>query len=183
MLGPGPINNSISTSEDENKIKNGKVEVMGINIDISQILGDKIIDQYLAQMSQEDMNKIIEYISSDLWETTYDGDLKVRLPKKNQYVLGCNDQPIGLYIKNQFNERIKDELLKKVDEILASENYQKRADEIANELVEYATNGYKEDMKKQIRERLVGNTIGDPFYNGQPLHAIIDERIQKFSRY
>ena len=44
----------ISAPEDENKIKNGKVEVMGINIDISQILGDKIIDQYLAQLTQEE---------------------------------------------------------------------------------------------------------------------------------
>ena len=72
--------------------------------------------------------------------------------------------------------------MKKVDEIISSEDYQKKADEIANELVEYATNGYKEDMKRQIRERLVGNVIGDPFYNGQSLQEIIDERIQKFSR-
>ena len=50
----------ISTEDDEKKLKDGKVEVMGINIDISQILGDKIIDQYLAQMSQEDIDKIID---------------------------------------------------------------------------------------------------------------------------
>ena len=173
---------TLVTEEDENKIKNGKVEVMGINIDISQILGDKIIDQYLAQMSQEDIDKIIEYISSDLWKKNYDGSIEVRISKKNGYGLGYDIQSIGDYIKQRFNERIKDELLKKVDEIISSEDYQKRADEIANELVEYATNGYKEDMKRQIRERLVGNVIGDPFYNGQPLQAIIDERIQKFSR-
>ena len=72
--------------------------------------------------------------------------------------------------------------MKKVDEIISSEDYQKKADEIANELVEYATNGYKDDMKRQIRERLVGNVIGDPFYNGRSLQDIIDERIQKFCR-
>ena len=172
----------ISTEDDEKKLKDGKVEVMGINIDISQILGDKIIDQYLAQMSQEDINKIIEYISSDLWKKNYDGSLEVQISKKNGYGFRSGNQSIGDYIKQRFNERIKDELLKKVDEIISSEDYQKKADEIANELVEYATNGYKEDMKRQIRERLVGNVIGDPFHNGQSLQEIIDERIQKFSR-
>ena len=32
----------------EQKIKNGKMDIMGINIDISQVLGQKIIDQYIA---------------------------------------------------------------------------------------------------------------------------------------
>ena len=33
-------------------IKDGKMDVMGINIDISQVLGQKIIDQYIAQMQR-----------------------------------------------------------------------------------------------------------------------------------
>ena len=37
-------------------------------------------------------------------------------------------------IKNQFNERIKDSLLKKVEEIIASTNYQNKINEINAEL-------------------------------------------------
>ena len=42
---------------DEN-IKGGKVEVMGINIDISQVLGQKIVDQYIAQLKDEDIETL-----------------------------------------------------------------------------------------------------------------------------
>ena len=44
---------------------------MGINIDISQVLGQKIVDQYIAQLSDEDMQTILSYISSDLFNETY----------------------------------------------------------------------------------------------------------------
>ena len=33
----------------EQKIENGKMDIMGINIDISQVLGQKIIDQYIRK--------------------------------------------------------------------------------------------------------------------------------------
>ena len=52
-------------------IKDGKMDVMGINIDISQVLGQKIVDQYIAQLSDEDMQTILSYISSDLFNETY----------------------------------------------------------------------------------------------------------------
>ena len=35
----------------ETKVEKGKLDLMGMNIDISQILGEKIIDQYIAQLS------------------------------------------------------------------------------------------------------------------------------------
>lgn len=51
----------------EQKIKNGKMDIMGINIDISQVLGQKIIDQYIAQLSDDNIKEIMKYISSDLF--------------------------------------------------------------------------------------------------------------------
>ena len=45
------------------KVENGKVEVMGINIDISQVLGQKIVDQYIAQLRDEDVETLMKYIS------------------------------------------------------------------------------------------------------------------------
>ena len=172
------------------KIENGKVEVMGINIDISQVLGQKIIDQYMAQLSDENIKELLSYISSDLFYETsvfnYEtGEraktLKVKEREKDQWGnYRDREIPIGELIKNQFNERIKEELKKKVEEIIASTDYQNKINEIANELVDYSINGYKEDMKARIRERLVGNVMDEsPHYCGVPLLDIINQEIDK----
>lgn len=172
------------------KIENGKVEVMGINIDISQVLGQKLVDQYLAQLKEEDVNKILSYISNDLFcETSvynYDTgertkELTVRERKKDQWGRCVDGEiPIGELIKKHFNERIKEELKKKVEEIIASSDYQNKIDEIANELVEYSINGYKEDMKDRIRERLIGNVMdGSVYYDGISLFDIINREIDR----
>lgn len=171
-------------------IKDGKMEVMGINIDISQVLGQKIIDQYIAQISDEDMQTILSYINSDLFDETsiYNYDtgetvkkLIIKERTKDQWGYYKEKEiPIGELIKNQFNSRIKDELSKKIEEIIASTDYQKKIDEIANELVNYSINGYKDDMKARIRERLIGNVMDEsPKYCGQPLLALINEEIDK----
>ena len=98
----------------------------------------------------------MKYISSDLFseqsvynrETNdYVDKLVVKKREKNQWGdYKEKEIPIGELIKNQFNERIKDSLLKKVEEIIASTNYQNKINEIANELVDYSINGYKEDL-------------------------------------
>ena len=48
-------------------MENGKIDVMGINIDISQVLGQKIVDQYIAQLTEEDMQAIMDFISQDFF--------------------------------------------------------------------------------------------------------------------
>ena len=78
----------------EQKIENGKMDIMGINIDISQVLGQKIIDQYIAQLSDDNIKEIMKYISSDLFseqsvynrETNdYVDKLVVKKREKNQW--------------------------------------------------------------------------------------------------
>lgn len=177
-------------TEEEKKIENGKLEMMGINIDISQILGGKIVDQYLAQLKDEDMDKIMNYISSDLFEPTsifnYETaervkSLKIKERTKDYYGHYKETEiPIGEIIKNHFNNRIKEELKNKVEEIINSTDYRKKIDDIANELVEYSIIGYKEDMKNRIRERLVGNVLDDtPMYSGASLTDIINLCIEQ----
>ena len=163
------------------KVENGKVEVMGINIDISQVLGQKIVDQYIAQLRDEDVETLMKYIGEDLFTQTYDNKLIIKRREKDSWGnYKTKEIPIGELIKNQFNERIKEELSKKVEEIIASTDYQKKIDEIANELVDYSVNGYKEDMKARIRERLVGNVLSESAqYCGVPLRSIINQEIDK----
>lgn len=175
--------NIIKTNE---KIENGKLNVAGINIDISKILGDKIIDEYIATLPEDDMQTIIKYISSDLFEerNKYNGDCKVVgtmnviKERTKDYYGHYNEKeiPLGELIKNHFNERVKEELVKKIDEIIATTDYKNKIEEIANELIEYATNGYKEDMKNRIRERLCGNVMDVlPQYAGVNITTIVND--------
>ena len=69
------MNSIINTGEE--KVNNGKFDVMGINIDISQVLGTKIVDQYLASLSEEKMQLIMDYIDNDLFaeKSVYNYDI------------------------------------------------------------------------------------------------------------
>lgn len=166
-------------------IKDGKVEVMGINIDISQVLGQKIVDQYIAQLRDEDIETLMKYISEDLFTNGWDDKLVIKRREKDQWGNYREKEiPIGELIKNQFNSRIKEELSKKVEDIIVSTDYQKKIEEIANELVDYSINGYKEDMKNRIRERLIGNVMDEvPHYCGVSLIGLINQVIDNRTRY
>ncbi len=175
-------------------IKDGKMDVMGINIDISQVLGEKIIDQYIAQLNEENMEEIMKYISSDLFSSKFVYNFETG-EKVKKFIVKEREKdewgnykekeiPIGELIKKDFNERIKEELKKKVEDIIASTDYQNKIDEIANELVDYSINGYKEDMKDRIRERLIGNVMNESAqYCGVPLLVLINQEIDKRMRY
>ena len=141
-------------------------------------------------LSDEDMQKIINYISADLFEqgSCYNTsvskmvrELKIKQPKKDSWGHINNDEvPIGYIIKNYFNERVKEELKKKVEEIINTTDYQEKINTIANQLVDYSINGYAEDMKNRIRERLVGNLLSPlPEYEDTNLVQIINKCIDQ----
>lgn len=177
----------------DKNIKNGKMEVMGINVEISQILGEKIIDQYMAQLTEEDMKVIMDYISQDFFikkeQKTFNYDTSEYNTKMVAYIkergtdnwgYKKGNATIGELIKQKFEERIKIELCQKVEEIVKSADYQEKIEEIAEELVDYSVNGYKEDMKERIRERLIGNVMDEsPKYGGTSLLYIINQEIDK----
>ena len=172
-------------------LKNGKVNVMGINVDISSILGTKIVDQYLAQLKPEDVEKIMSYIQEDLFTQGWGYDDKHDWVKMNKVKVREKDNwghykdkeiPIGEFIKNEFNNRIKEELKKKIEDIISTTEYKEKIDSIANELIDYAINGYKEDLKNMLRRNLVENVLSpEPVYGGisltQRINDIIDSRI------
>lgn len=179
-------------------MENGKMDVMGINIDISQVLGQKIVDQYMAQLTEEDMQTVLDYISQDFFVKKNQSVFNYDTNKYDYKMVACvkerekdnwgnyksNQLTIGELIKNQFNNRIREELTKKVEEIIATTDYKEKIEQIANELVDYSINGYKEDMKNRIRERLVGNVMNaTPYYDGVDLRYLINEEISKRLQY
>lgn len=172
------------------QINNGKLDVMGINIDISQVLGQKIVDQYIAQLSEEQMKTIMDYISKDSFseESVYNYELnervnRLKITEREKDRWGnyqTKEIPIGELIKNHFNSRINEELKKKIEEIISTDDYKQKVEDIANELIDYSINGYKEDMKNRIRERLVGNTMDViPTYGGCDLMYLINTAIDQ----
>ena len=156
------------------EIKNGQFKVMGIDVSISQVLGDKIADQFLAQLSEEDMSTLMDYIQQDLFEKKYNGSLVVKEREKwnAKYTL-------GEMIKEEFNERVKEDISNRCKEIVATKDYQDKVDEIAQEIMDYDIEGYKVDMKERIKERMVGNiTDGAVRYGGETLVSIIEEVLE-----
>lgn len=178
-------------------IKNGKLDVMGVNINIAEVLGEKIIDQYMGQLTDEDMKTIMDFISQDflikkeqqIWnydEQKYNTKMvtSIKRREKNSWGSYSGDLTIGELIQSKFNQRIKDELVKKVEEIIASADYQEKIEEIANDLVDYSVEGYKQDMKERMRERLVGNVIdSQPYYGGYSIRDIVNRIVDERMNY
>lgn len=162
------------------EIKNGKTKVMGIDIDISEVIGNKIVDQYLAKLTDEDIEKIMDYISDDLFKKRLDGSTVIKTHKTDSWGNPRGDKTISEITKDIFNERIKGELIKKIEEKIQSDDCQQKINEIADEIIDYSIDGYREDMKNRIRERLVGNVMdAEPMYCGRSLLSIINEIIDK----
>lgn len=160
------------------EIKNGKVDVMGINIDISQVLGQKIVDQYMAELTEDDVKKLMDYISDDLWTKTWDNKTVVKVREKDNWgSYKTKELPIGEIVKNQFNERIKEELKAKCEEIVSTQDFKDKVEQIANEIIEYMTEGYKEDLKERIKERMLNSVNAQPVYGGISLLGIINQEI------
>ena len=68
----------------------------------------------------------------------------------------------------------------KMVDVMDSEEYKKRVDKIAQEIMDYAVEGYANDLKDRVKERLVGNVLNaEPYYGGIGLQSIISEEIRR----
>jgi len=167
----------------ELKIDDGMLSTLGVDIKISDIIGEKLVNQWIARLSEEDMNVIFKAIDDEVFEKTLYEDsitLKTRTLVDDRWsTTKYEDTPIWKIAKQKITASISEDIAKRVDAIIDSEQYQKRASDIANEIVEYATNGYKDDLKKRVYERLVVNTTEYmPQFYGQDLRSIIRDEIQ-----
>lgn len=170
----------------------GKGEVLGLEMQFSKMLGDVIVENYINNLSEDDMKLITDFITQDLFE--YKRDWSSNNPEamkkfvKENWKEGSSwssreVKSIGTQIKEMFNARIKEELQKKIEEIVKSSDYQEKIDSIANEIVDYCINGYKEDLKNSIREKLIGNVMNNnQYYGGNSLTEVIHEVVESYIR-
>lgn len=174
--------------------KNGDpltANIMGMEMSFSTLIGQKIVEEYISRLGEDEMNSIFDAITNEIFETKpwynkgeYQGDKKV-LKQSYKEAHGCwsedKDTVLWKIIKNHFidkySEDVKEACLKKLD----SDEYKAQVQKIADEIVDYATEGYKADMKQLIFQNLCGNATGTaPYYAGyKTLDQVINECIDR----
>jgi hypothetical protein len=138
------------------------------------------------------MDALLTYIKSDMFMTSrafIDGEkdkivVKQILREKGDRFYGRPDKyepssPTVSYVAQYFHNKYKELLIEKVDEILGSPEYESRIDEIANDIIDYVTEGYKNDLKQSIKDRMCSlSNPGINSYNAANLRETIQEEIR-----
>ena len=174
-------------SENATPINDGKVNVAGVDINIKQVLGDMIAQQVTSSFTEEQMQQIIDYIQNEIFvvKEVYDANSDER---KKKYVLKMkkdywNESAKCEFLDNAkkaFATKVASDINDRISEIIASEDYKDTVDKYAQEIVQYATEGWKNDMIARIRMRMTSDVMDQNTYCGVPLRSIIVDEIQKF---
>lgn len=175
-----------------------KGNVLGLEVQFSKMLGDVIVENYLKQITEEDMKMLIDYISQDLFEEyesyvrkddgSHEEVMKKRIKDNWKESIGYGFSSrsetvysVGGKIREMFNKRVSEELQKKIEEIVATKDYQDKIEAMAQEIVEYSVDGYKEDLKESIREKMIGNVMSNrQTYGNQDLISVIHEVVRGY---
>lgn len=169
-------NTHLFTEQEIKDMKDGKVNLAGFNIDLSKILGEKISEEFLSIITTDHLQVIYDYMIDDIWNT----DFKNKPSLKYKYgSYGSKKAPdIAIYAKSELENAIKKSIEEKILEYANSEEYKLKAEKIAKDIMDYAVNGYKEDMINILRKRLLTfNVIPDFEYASTYNTEILNERI------
>lgn len=159
-------------------------EVFGVNLDISTVLSGEIVKRFMAQITPEQMQNILDDISKDAFKKKYDGTLEIRMGKDNNGY-GFSRKTLGSFVKERFNEQVKEDLMEECLKIVETKDYKDKIHAWAEEIVDYCTEGYKDDLKKGLYHKLVGGVVDMDAMNmqqinGNDLHYIIQQEISRF---
>lgn len=166
---------TIPGAEDNKKValQNGDLNMLGMQVRISDIIGEKIVDQFMATFTPEQMEAITRALFDEVFQKydkrVYDEDskeyktiecteFKTKIEVKyNNYSSRTKyeDTPIYSRAKATIIDKYSEMISQKVEEYLNSDEYKAMAEEIAKDIINYAVEGYKADVIKGIRERLV----------------------------
>ena len=157
-------------------------EIGGVNVPIGQILGEKLVASIMERITEEEFEVLYKYMHDQTWKKNYyDEKIVLNYTKKDNYY-GTKETPptLATYAESLLSEKMKEKIKAKVEEITSSEEFLSKADQIAQEIVDYATEGYKKDMKARVYERLVANTVDSGmYYHGVDLKSIIYSCIEE----
>lgn len=169
-------------------LENMNLNLNGLEVKLAAALGDVLIGEYYKKLTDDDKKLIFDKIDDELFSHSIFSNSSEdnKYFKTSTEVTGyygrkeIADTPLYAYIKKKIQDVLCEDIEKKINEIIISDEYKNQVDSIANEIVDYATEGYKKDLKDRIRERLVDNVIAtEPCYNKMPLKTIIHECINE----
>jgi len=157
-------------------------EMFGVNLDISTVLSGEIVKRFMAQITSEQMQNILDDISKDAFNKKYDGTLEIKM-EEDRRGYGFSSKTLGSIVKERFNEQVKDDLMKECLKIIETKDYKDKIHAWAEEMVDYCTEGYKNDLKQALYNKLVGNVVNMESidmmrFNGNNLKSIIQSEIR-----
>lgn len=167
----------IYTEEEIKDMKEGKANLAGFNLNLNKILGEKVAEEFLSQITTDHLKVIYDYMIKDIWKEDY--NKKPILNYKTGSYGSQNPPDMATYAKREFENAVKQIIQDKILEYVNSEEYKKKAENIAKEIMDYAVNGYKEDMISVLRKRLLTFNLIPDFeyastYNTEVLGSRID---------
>lgn len=170
----------------DNIDKNGSMNVLGMNVSLNTIIGEQIIQQWFAQLTEDDLKDIYNQIDNYVLEkhrdystdNKYIRELKVTTYDNYGY---SKDTPIWKYCKEEISNQFKDVIKAEIEKVLSSDEMTERLTKMADEVIDYALNGYRNELIANIRHRLVGDQLSPYDYSlaGTPIRDIINDEINK----
>ena len=158
-----------------------KCNVLGIEFSINDILSKTIIDKYLSTLTQEDLDILYKGLNSALFDykSIYDDEqghmvskktLKTKVTIKDQYGYSKEEMtPLYKYLSSKVQEELCKDVTEKVTAITQTDEYKNKVDQMANEIIEYATEGWKNEVKESIRARFIGDVLNPQVFSYQSI--------------
>lgn len=175
---------------DDLKINIGNENNGGIELNLIPQLSEKLVNAWLESITEDDLAAIVLQINNEACTTVdkyINGDtcikvknIKERKPR-DRWSSYDEETPLWHDVKCRFHDKFIDQLNEKIDEILSSDDFKNKVDTLANEVIDYALEGYKKDMVDRIRQRMVGNVLDGPIcYDQYDLKQVIHECIRQY---
>lgn len=188
------MNNEVSAAvktENTEMIKNGEMNLAGMQIKISDIIGDKLVDQFIASISPEQMEEVTHAFFKEVFEEVTREEFDASSNKyktiksygfKKKGESGSwghrSDTPVYERAKATIRGTYTVMIEQKIIDYMQSQEFKDKAEVIAKEISDYALEGYKEDVIKGVRSRMVEPVLY-PYTPDINIRNIIQEELHK----
>ena len=164
------MSDEIMKNGSTNLIKDGEMNLAGMQIKISDIIGDKLVDQFIASISQEQMEEVTHELFKEVFEeverqefdtseqkykTIKSFGFKKKEDSESRWRSGTKDTAVYERAKETIRVTYTNMIEQKIMDYMKSEEFEKKAEKIAKEISDYALEGYKIDVQASVRRRLV----------------------------
>ena len=161
-------------------------EKTGIELNFTQALADTIVTQYITNLGEDVLKNTFEAMNEEYINDRFNDPKKFQFNLK-KYTDGWNSRVEYTKLGDTINRLIADTygnaIVDFVKEYMETDDFKARLKQMADEVVDYALEGYKKDMINRLRERLVGNAFATSLWEeGTPIDAKIEGTVRETMR-